>query len=400
MGRFAMHNERVAGRMTPSVLLVSEPGIDGVFRHVEGLSRYLVSRGCVPHLAYSSRRGSEGLRVLVAELEAAGARTIDLEVSNSPALADAKAWARLIALVREVRPDIIHAHSSKAGALVRPLAPLFPRSRIFYTAHAYFGMGKSRSPKVTFFNGIERALGGIGTTINISPGEARFAREILGVREERQRIHHNPVNADFFRPAAPDARRAARRKLGLPEDALILGTVGRFVPQKDPLTLYRAVAPCLRDTEDLHLFHIGWGALEQTVDELCAELGIAGKVRRGSYMEDTRSLYHALDALVVTSTYEAGWPIVILEAMACGLPIITTTAPGMSDIGASGLSHCWTAAVGDVAGVTSGIRGWLAADRTTATNHREIVLSRFSVEKCFGGVWSEYMAALPAVVPV
>ncbi len=381
-------------RSSPVVLLVSEPGIDGVFRHVEGLSRYLVSRGCVPHLAYSSRRGSEGLRVLVEELQAAGARTVDLGVSNSPAPSDAVAMAKLIALARDVRPDVIHAHSSKAGALVRPLAPLFPRSRIFYTAHAYFGMGKSRSPKVRFFNGVEKALGGIGTTINISPDEARFARETLGVRAERQRIHHNPVNTEFFRPATPEERLAARRKLGLPVEGRILGTVGRFVPQKDPLTLYRAAAPCLNDTPDLHLFHIGWGALEQTVDELCAELGIAGKVRRGSYMEDTRVLYHALDALAVTSTYEAGWPIVILEAMACGLPVITTTAPGMSDIGSSGLSHCWTAPVGDIEGITSAVRQWLAAgDPPITTNHRQIACERFSPGKCFGGVWGEYTTA-------
>lgn len=381
--------------MKPSVLLVSEPGIDGVFRHVQGLSRFLIARGCVPHLAYSSKRASQGMWDLVSEIEQAGGRTLDLQVGNAPCVGDVFAQAQLIKMTLDLKPDIIHAHSSKAGALVRLVSPLFPRSRVFYTAHAYYGMGKALSRKIAFFNGVERFLGGRGTTINISPDEARFARETLGVSERNQRIHHNPVDLEFFQPASPAERSSARRTLGLPQDGLILGTVGRFVPQKDPLTLYRAVAPCLREVKDLHLFHVGWGDLERPVSDLCEELGVAHKVKRGGYMEDTRVLYHALDGLIMSSTYEAGWPIVVLEALACGLPVVATVAPGMSDIGNSGLSHCWTAPVGDVEEITTAVRKWIeVAGRPLATNHREVVLDRFSVERCFGGVWSEYLAEI------
>lgn len=376
----------------PGVLLVSEPGIDGVFRHVEGLCHYLISQGCVPNLAYSSRRGSEGLRRLVNRLEEAGGRTMDLHIGNSPAPDDFRAALRLLAFAREVRPQVIHAHSSKAGALVRLAAPFLPTKRLIYTAHAYYGMGKSRSLKTALFNRIEQMLGNVGVTINISKDEASFANRVLGVRSERQRIHHNPVDSDFFRPPLPGERLAARTHLGIEEDLVVLGTVGRFVPQKDPETLYRAVSPALRANSRLRLLHIGWGELEGRVEQLKQDLGIAKQVLRGPYLEDTRILYHAIDGLVMSSTYEAGWPIVILEAMASGLPVMTTRAPGLTDIDKAGLTHCWSADVGDVDGMTEAVLSWmndLSSNRIS--NHRSLVCQRFSPEKCFGGVWREYL---------
>src|SRR5688572_22314721 len=79
---------RPRGGKAMNVLQVVEPGVDGVFRHVEGLTRFLSGRGVRVSLAYSDVRGSEGLRRLVAEVTLSGGRTLNLEVGNKPALSD------------------------------------------------------------------------------------------------------------------------------------------------------------------------------------------------------------------------------------------------------------------------------------------------------------------------
>jgi hypothetical protein len=117
-------------------MLVSEPGIDGVFRYVESLTRYLLSQGVHVDLAYSSVRGSNDLWDLMEVVEEHGGRTLDLRTGRRPELRDLAAWAVLLRFTKERRPDVIHAHSSKAGALVRAMRFRGVKVPIVYTPHA------------------------------------------------------------------------------------------------------------------------------------------------------------------------------------------------------------------------------------------------------------------------
>ena len=114
--------------------------------------------------------------------------------------------------------------------------------------------------------------------------------------------------------------------LDLPEEAIAIGTVGRMSFQKDPETLYRAIAPLLRRRPSLHFLHLGEGELHDSLAKLTAALAIERQVRLCGYAENPLDFYHALDGLALTSRYEAGWPIVILEALACDLPIVSSRA--------------------------------------------------------------------------
>src|SRR5208283_2941814 len=95
------------------ILLVVEPGLDGVFRHVEGLVGYLLKQDVSIHIAYSSRRCGAAMLQLVDRVRAAGGEAVDLRVTNNPELRDAAALLRLVLLMRRIRPDIVHMHSSK-----------------------------------------------------------------------------------------------------------------------------------------------------------------------------------------------------------------------------------------------------------------------------------------------
>ena len=103
-------------KKTLRILIVSEPGLDGVFRHVEGLMQCLLQvEGVKIDFAYSSNRGSAQLNALIQKVESNGGETLDLKTANSPSFTDLSAYRRLYAFAIRRRPSVTHAHSSKAG---------------------------------------------------------------------------------------------------------------------------------------------------------------------------------------------------------------------------------------------------------------------------------------------
>ena len=372
------------------ILLVTEPGVDGVFRHVEALASFLMERGHRIHLAYSDVRGSDRLTQLVAKVSAAGGKTVNLAVSNAPGPGDVTALLKLRKLVREARPDVIHAHSSKAGALARALVMLGVRQPVFYTPHAYYGLSGKGGMKSRVFNAVETVLGRVGTTINLSEGERAFARDSLKIPQARLRLIANPVDCLRFRPADAGKRREIRAALGVPAEAILLGSVGRLAFQKDPLTLYRAFAKACQKRPELWLYHLGEGELSAECEALADQLGIRSRIVRQTYLSEPLSFYQALDGMILTSRYE-GLSFAVLEALACDLPVILSRVPGNNDFTEMGLSHCWSAGKEDVDGFAEVIGQWAQdCGLGRVSNHREIAETRFSQEACFGAIVREY----------
>jgi glycosyltransferase involved in cell wall biosynthesis len=183
------------------ILLVTEPGVNGVFRYVEALADFLIGQQQEVHLAYSDRRGSDRLVALVARIEHHGGRTVNLRTANRPEVADVRALRALRALAAEVRPDVIHSHSAKAGALARAL-PLtgLAGPRQVYQPHAYIGMRPQRGRADFAYDLIERVLARWSATICCSHDELRHARTVLRV----------PAARSFCIPNGVDLSRSAR----------------------------------------------------------------------------------------------------------------------------------------------------------------------------------------------
>jgi glycosyltransferase involved in cell wall biosynthesis len=375
------------------ILLVSEPGIDGVFRHVDGLARYLIAEGHTVHLAYSDKRNCPPLYRLVDFVQEKKGRVLNLAVNNAPTVGDASAFFRLLALARDVQPEIVHAHSSKAGVLGRSLRLLGVPAAYFYTPHAYYGLSYRSKVSTQFYNAIERSFARIGTTINVSEDERRFALETLRIDPARCVTIDNPVDAGVFHPPTPEEKLEMRRKLKLPENAVILGCMARVSFQKDPATLYRAFARARQKGIDLYLAHSGRGDAQAVAElrTLAESLGIADRLVRFEYFSDPLEFYSSVDGIILTSRYEGCWCYTVLEALACDLPLISGTGPGTSDLPGAGLSHCWTAGVGDVEGFATAIESWYFDRKAQRpSNHRAIALKRFSPETCFGAIVTRY----------
>ena len=376
-------------------MIISEPGVDGVFRHVEGLIHYLHGvHDCYVDFVYSSRRSSARLERLVEEVRARGGATLDLTVGNAPGLSDFRAMWRLARMVRERKTDLIHAHSSKAGALARMLGVFFHQS-VLYTPHAYYGMGQQGGLKMLIFNWLEKVFYGLGKTIHVSPEETEFARRTLGLDGSRIIEIPNAVDFTLFRPNSNiDERRELRELLGIPSCALVIGSIGRVSLQKDPQTLYRSFEAFCRRVEgaSLYLLHVGGGELEalKELAELARQLGIEAKIIRPDYRDDPEIFYRAMDAFCLTSLYE-GLPFTGLEALASGLPLILTDAPGLRSFGNTkyGFNGVYYGNVNDPDSLSGAMLAWYQ-QRDQALNHREVGRKHFSIPEVYAQIVDLY----------
>ena len=385
-----------------NVLVVSEPGIDGVFRYVESLVDYLLGQDVCVHLAYSDVRAGEGLRRLVARVEREGGRTLNLRVGNRPRLDDIRAVFSLAGFVRRIRPDLIHCHSAKAGVLGRALPFVgILGVPIVYQPHAYIGMRPSRGRLDFVYDAVERLLGRWSTTLTCSYDEQRYALHHLRIPPARSRVVANGVDTGRFFPATQRRRRELRETFGLPADAFVLGSMCRSSAQKDPLTLYRAFIVAAARNPRLVLFHVGRGELDGELDRMVRENGVSDRVVRLPYLGTPADFYQAVDGFALSSRYE-GFSLALLEALAADLPLVITEAPGNGDLLHRPLSHLWHAPIGDVTAFAAAIDGWakdLAAPDRVRCNHREIARDLYDQNRSFARVFALYGRLIPVAAP-
>jgi glycosyltransferase involved in cell wall biosynthesis len=376
------------------ILLVSEPGENGVFRHVEDLTEYLISAGHAVSLAYSDVRSSDRLFCLIDKVQQAGGLTVNLAIANQPQLGDMRALVRLLGLYRKFKPDVVHAHSAKAGGLVRLLRRFGAHPQVFYTPHAYYGLGRKQSPSVRFFTFVERYLAPKTVTINLSPDEAEYGKKVLRLPSSFQKLIPNGVNTRHFAPGTIAERLALRAEMGIPPNAVVAGSLGRFSFQKDPMTLHRAFRACVDLMPDLYLVHVGSGDLRADAQKYARMHGYEHRVIWIDYLRDPAPFYRMLDCFMLTSRYE-GLSFAVLEAMASNVPLVLSDAPGNRGFTVLGLSHLWTARVEYPASFASAITSWYD-DRAhpRPCNHQEIAAAGFSRKAQFENIEAAYAQAI------
>jgi glycosyltransferase involved in cell wall biosynthesis len=372
------------------ILIVVEPGIAGTFGHVEGLVHFLLAQNQQVFLAYSDKRKSPNQVRLIEYIEKSGGKCLNLKVGNVPSLGDLPAFFKLWGFANEIRPDVIHSHSSKAGVLARALALCGIRCRQLYTPHAYYGLAPRPGLMSIFYNKLESLFGKIGQTINVSEDERNFALQTLHLDPARCLLIPIAVDTAKFLPATSDEKKKARGKMKIPEDAILLGWIGRLSFQKDPQTLYRALGLLHRGKSKCHLLHVGQGEGQESLDQLALDLDLQPHITRIPHLPDPLGFYHAIDGLILTSRYE-GCPTAALESLSSNLPVILSKAPGANWLTQSHLTHCWCASPGDAAGFADAISQWLVdLPLRRESNHRTFAVERFSPAHIYGAILKTY----------
>ncbi len=298
---------------------------------------------------------------------------------------DLRVLAALHALFRRERPDVVHTHTAKAGALGRIAASLAGVPVRIHTFHGHVLGGGYFSPARTrFFLEVERVLARLTSrAVVLTRRQATEMSEELRVAD-RDRFRIVPLGLELHRFAEVDreaVRRMTREKLGLGADDPVVGIVGRLVPVKNHELLLEAMVRVRAELPGTCLLVVGGGEREKQLRDLAGRRGVGPAVRWLGWRSDLPDLYPAMDVLALTSLDE-GTPVAVIEALASGTPVVARAVGGVPEILEGGR---WGRLVatdrpGDVA---RALVEALTTDppRETRTAMREMALERFSVPR-------------------
>ena len=257
---------------------------------------------------------------LAAEAAAAGARVWPVWMDRAVRpLGDARALRRLSAIIREFRPDVVHAHSSKAGVLGR-VAARAGRVPVVLSPHnfAYRSYEGSAAARLAFL-GVERALAPLTDYLHV-----------VSQDEYDDAIAHGvaPPGRCVCIENGIDARPLLDLEPPRSAPPLTVGTFARLWPQKRVDLLLRAAAAA--DTQPFEIAIIGEGPARAELVRLAAELGLAQRTRFEPRM-NARAALRELDVFVLSSSHEAS-PLTLMEAMAAGRPVVASAVGGIPQL--------------------------------------------------------------------
>ena len=311
----------------PRILrIITRLAVSGVSTHVTIADRGLAARGWETLLVHGRLQPDE----LGIDLPAPGVRTRSLPTLVRPVspVDDGRAFAELVRLMRDYRPDVVHTHHSKAGLLGRSaaIATGIPRVHTFH-GHVFEGYF---SPLVS---------SAIVTTERVV---ARATTRIIAISELQREdllrrgivpshpIRVVPLGLELDRFAGHD-RATARDRLGIPADAFAIVLLGRIVPVKRVDRLLRIVQRAYPRIPSLRVYVVGDGSERVGLERQSGELGLAGIVEFRGWSADAVDWYAASDAVVLTSDNE-GTPLTLIEAAAAGRPSVATAVGGVADV--------------------------------------------------------------------
>lgn len=303
----------------PRALLVFEPPDGGVAEHVSQLATRLSGQGVQVSVAGPAES------VIYPTLEAEGVPFQRLAFGRSLRPGPyGRAFAQLRSLAASGEHDLVHVHSSKAGALAR-VAARSARVPVVYTPHCFPFIGPQTRRRRALSAAAEALLARITDAIVcVCEDERRQALAMRTASPARLHVIHNG-SPDCAPPDAPDAALAAWTADG-PAAACV--TVLRR--QKGVDVFLRSVPRILAAVPDARLAVVGQGPEAEPLRALAAQLGLGDRVRFFDFKAPAARQLADLDVFVLPSRWEA-FPISVLEAMACGVPQVATDVGGTGE---------------------------------------------------------------------
>lgn len=248
-------------------------------------------------------------------------------------------FGRLWRLLRQVKPDCLHTwmfHANIPGRLIGRMAGV----------PAIVSSERTMGQEGTVRQLLNRWSGPLADRIIcVSEQVAIFAAETIRLDKHKLRVVPNGIDLSLYYSSAQDRpesgtrvdKRSLRAELGLPESAVIIGAVGRPRPVKGYTYLLDAFAKLVDgyattdSSVDMHLLFVGDGPDQAVLMTQAQVLGLQQYVSFWGDRDDIPNVLNAMDILVSSSIWE-GMPNVVLEAMACGLPVVATDVGGTREL--------------------------------------------------------------------
>jgi glycosyltransferase involved in cell wall biosynthesis len=301
-------------------LLVFEPPDGGVAENVLRLALGLKAHGWEPWLAGPEESSIYG-RLAEAGVPIA---KVPFQRGYGRPHQDFRALRRLIGILRGRRFDLLHAHSSKAGVLGR-LAGLAVPTRTVYSPHCFPFVGPWGRARRGFATRIERRLGPTtDAIICVAEQERQLALAERITWPERLHVVHNGSSPCEEQLLPDDELRT------FAAEGTLVGCIAVLRPQKGVQVFVEAAPLILSEFPDARLAIIGNGQLREDLEVRAGQLSLDGRLRFFDYFGPASRELSMLEVFVLPSLWEA-FPISVLEAMACGVPVVATDVGGTGE---------------------------------------------------------------------
>ncbi len=282
--------------------------------------RFLRRLGYESSCLYLHPPEDPGLQVLRKRAEVAHAEFLGME-DRGPF--DFSLVGKLVKLCRQRQVAVWHAHDYKTNLFGLLVRRSIPDMKLVTTLHGWV----LKTWKTPLYYTLDKfTLRHFDAVIAVSQDLFVQAQQ-WHVKPERLSLIHNAIDtADFRRSMSPAE---ARESLGMPTDAFVVGGLGRLSFEKGFDVLIRAVDDLIQQGRKVELWIGGEGTERTALEELARQLGHTGNtIRLLGHLPDPRVFLQALDAFVLSSRRE-GLPNVLLEAMALGVPVVSTRVAGV-----------------------------------------------------------------------
>jgi glycosyltransferase involved in cell wall biosynthesis len=232
---------------------------------------------------------------------------------------------RLINLVRKIQPDLIHGWMYH-GILATEVAKIFSTSKftIWEIQTTIYSLQNEKKMSAIIIK-ICALLSKLPARIIFVSQTSKLQHEALGFYTKNNCLLPNGFDTSLFKPSI-ESKLDVRQELGLSEDTLLIGLFCRYHPMKDHANCLQAAALLLKDYPDIHFLLVGTEVDRdnQTLNQLIQELGISKQIHLLGERSDIPRLSAALDIASSSSAYGEAFPMVIGEAMSCGIPCVVT----------------------------------------------------------------------------
>lgn len=269
------------------------------------------------------------------ELMDLGCKVYNIEFQRSPLQKDnIKAFKKLKKLIQDKKYDLIHTHTPVASACVRLACKNLENVKVFYTAHGFHFYKGAPTKNWLIYYPIERYLSkytDVIITINNEDFErarkklkANSVEYIPGVGLDISKFKENKID-----------KLSIRSKLGLPEDSFVVLSVGELNENKNHETIIKALA--ILNNPKIYYVVCGKGNRLDYLKKLSKDLGVMNQVKLLGFRSDIADICKSADVFAFPS-FREGLGMAALEAMASGLPIITSNVHGIIDYSINGVT--------------------------------------------------------------
>lgn len=255
---------------------------------------------------------------------------------------DYLAYKKIKEIIREFKPDIVHTHAAKAGALGRMAAfecgvPVVVHTFHGHVFHSYFNSFLSK-----FFTGVERYLANKSSGIVVISEKQReeLVDEFKVVPEKKAHVIPLGFDLDCFRENKEEKRQSFRLKYNIGDDETAIGIIGRLVPVKNHQLFIKGIHYLKTKAQrKIRGVIVGDGEERTAIENKCRELGLTfslgdkpgSDIIFTSWIRDADWALAGMDVVCLTSANE-GTPVSLIEAQAAGKPIVSTNVGGIENI--------------------------------------------------------------------